>query len=328
MAALTVLEEESVTEAEAKFIAMSRVVSGMQAYDMHAAQGATFNDHLANVVAERPFKSRRSMSKAAIAALRVAWQTELAARLGEQLDDPGLRLATLQTLPVQAYYAAFNAGRAFTEVGGNPIAKHARLHEAFAAEHYRRTAGSWAVRLTGDPENVATCTLHPAIGTPVSFNPMTIRTDDADYVWAALRMARRWRLGRAKAAWLASKQHLTKRGQPYKNLPAEAKKALHENERPTSVMDFLYELRCSTNYRSIDEYAVEAPPDMVESFHGGLLHLMNTALLTYEAQIGLYVGGRVLSEHFSVWAKAVGGIGPWATAAGAHRMEAIQEAGI
>ena len=328
MIAFTVLEAEPITEAQAKFTAMSRVVSGMLAFDLHAAQGEPFNNHVAGEIARRPFRTQRTMTRSAVAALRVAWQTELAARLGEQLDDPGLRLATLQTLPVQAYYAAFNAGRAFTELGGNPISKHAGLHYAFASEHYRRAAGTWAVRLTGDPDRVDTCNLDPPICEPVAFNPMSIRADESEYVWAALRMARRWRLERARTAWLADRQNRTKRGQPFKKLPGDVKRTLHENERPTSVMDFLYELRCSTNYRSIDEYAVDVSPALVDDFHGGLLHLMNSILLTYESQVGLYVGGRVLQGHFEEWAGAVAGIGTWATAAGAHRMSSIRAAGI
>lgn len=322
------LEAEPISEAQAKFTAMSRVVSGMRAFDTKAADGSPFVNHLAGEIARRPFTSRRSIEKPAVKALRVAWQTELAARIGEQLDDPGLRLATLQTLPVQTYYAAYNAGRALTEVGGNSISKHAGLHHAYASEHYRRSAGVWAVRLTGDPDRVDTCILDPPICEPVAFNPMSIREDDAEYVWAALRMARRWRIERARTAWLSDRRNRTKQGKPYRKLPAEVKQALHESERPTSAMDFLYELRCSTNYRSIDEYAVDVSASLVNDFHGGLLHLMNSILLTYEAQVGLYVGGRVLQGHFEEWAGAVAGIGTWATEAGAARMTAIRGAGI
>lgn len=285
-----ILPPEALTEAEAKFIAMTRVTDGIREHDWRSARGEDVREAAARQLASRPYRARHTITPAATKLLRVAWQTELAARLGEQLDDPGLRQATLQTLPVQTYYAVFSAGRAFTHTAGSAKDTHRGIHEAFAAEHHRRAAGAWQVTLTGDPDDIDACELRPAICAPVSFNPMEARDDAAEYVWAALRMARRWRLDRAREQWLGDKRNRTAKGAAYKRLPAGTRQQLVTRDQHTTVMDFLYELRCSTNYRSIDDYAVDIDDDFVRRFHGGLMHLLDLGLLTYEEQIALYAG--------------------------------------
>lgn len=318
----------ALNESEAKFIAMGRVVDGVRDYDWTRSLGEHVHATGAVQIASRPFKQRRTMPTTARRLLRVAWQTELAARLGDQLDDPGLRLATLQTLPVQAYYAVFSAGRAFTHTAGAPRDSHAALHETFASEHVRRAAGAWSVQLTGDPDRVASCSLLPPVVEPTAFNPMENRSDPADYLWAALRMARKWRLARARDRWLANRANRTRKGQPYKQLPGHARLSLAASERPTTLMDFLYELRCGTNYRSIDEYAVDIDDAYVQRFHSGLMHLMDQGLLCYEGQIALYTGTASLHREFQDWAQRVRAVGPWASESGEARLTALRAAGL
>ena len=84
---------------------------------------------------------------------------------------------------------------------------------------------------------------------------------------------------------------------------------------PPLLMDFLYELRCSTNYRSVDEYAVDVD-DYVRLFHGGLMHLLDLGLLCLEGQIALYAGSGALAAEFTSWATRVRAVGPWATESG------------
>jgi hypothetical protein len=320
--------EEPLSEAKAKFISMSRVVLGIQDCDWASAQGVDVREAAAAKLASRPFKARHTISSNAPRLLRVAWQMELAARLGQQLDDPGLRQATLPTLPVQVYYAVFNAARAMTLTAGRPHDAHSKIHEVFAAEHYRRAFGAWSVRLTGDPEHPAASILDPPICVPISFNPMEIRTDDAEYVWAALRMARRWRLERARVRWLGDKKNRTRKGAPYKNLPGTARAELVNAERCTTLMDFTYELRCRTNYRSIDEYSTEVADEDVRRFHDGLMHLMDVGLLCYEGQIALYAGSNALRQEFDAWATGAQSIGSWATESGRARLDALRSAGL
>lgn len=321
---------EPVSEAQAKFISMSRVSGGLHDYDWSIAGGVDPRIGGARRVAASPIRSnRRPLPASAARLLRIAWQTELAARLGDQLDDPGHRLATLQTLPVQAYYSVFSAGRALTHVAGSPKDQHASLHTSYASEHHRRAAGVWGILLLrGDPEVVATCELAPPVVQPLAFNPMENRANEADYVWAALRMARRWRLERARQRWLESRQNRTKKGEPYKRLPTAARQKHVLDERPTTVMDFLYELRCSTNYRSLDEYAIEVEDQHVARFHRGLTHLLDLGLLTYEGQIAQYTGLAALRDEFDDWSRRVKSVGTWVAEAGRGRLEALHKAGL
>jgi hypothetical protein len=93
-------------------------------------------------------------------------------------------------------------------------------------------------------------------------------------------------------------------------------------------MDFLYELRCGTNYRSIDEYAIEIDDTCVQRFHGGLMHVMDLGLLSYEGQVALYAGSAALMTEFDDWADRVRSVGPWATESGRARLDALASAGL
>lgn len=53
--------------------------------------------------------------------LRIAWQSELAARVSDVYDDDMLRRVAAQTLPVEANYAVFNPARAMTASAGNNV---------------------------------------------------------------------------------------------------------------------------------------------------------------------------------------------------------------
>lgn len=46
-------------------------------------------------------------------------------------------------------------------------------------------------------------------------------------------------------------------------LPAQARASLVADLRQSTLLDFVYELRCSTNYRSVDEYAIEVDDTFV-----------------------------------------------------------------
>lgn len=315
-------------DAGARFITKSRLVGGIREYDHANAPDRDVRLAGARDIASRPFHQSRAIPSNANRLLRIAWQTELAARVGEQLDDDALRLATLPTLPVQAYYAVFNAGRAFTHTAGVPKDKHTGLQTAFATEHFRRGPGALAVLLAGDPGNPGECTLTPAICEPRGFNQLEVRDNPADYVWAALRVARRWRVDRAKERWFTDSKNRTVQGRPYKVLPSRGRQEILAAERPTSLLDYLYALRCSTNYRSIDEYAIEIEPSHVRRFHSGMLHLMDAGLLCYEGQLALYAGSTALEEVFEDWATRVRSVGPWATEPGRARLHAIMAAGV
>lgn len=303
----------------------SRVLEGISRYDAELVGPSPLDPRLVNLK-QRKIGTRRLLDVSASKLLRVSWQTELTARLGQQFDLPGLRQATLQTLPVQAYYAVFNSARAFSVVSGENQDRHSQIHTAFATQHLGWTAGAWSVSLTGDPENLNSCTLHPQICTPVSYNPITTIGSHAESVWAALRMTRRWKLRRAREVWLETSKVRTKRGKKFKKLPTGKAKELAADERATTLMDFMYELRCSTNYRSIDEFAIEVSDSEINRFHLGLVELMNTALLLYEAQLSRLVGIDALESELRKWIGDSKQIGAWASEAPNLRFAAIRSA--
>ncbi|WP_142162923.1 hypothetical protein [Cellulomonas sp. SLBN-39] len=271
-----------------------------------------------------PSRTRRPISADAATLLRIAWQTELAARVGAQFDDDALRLATLPTLPVQAYYAVFNAGRAFTRISGAPRDTHAGLQEAFARAHVRHAPGAFRVTLLGNPSDVASCELDPKVCEPTVFNPMEADRPAGEYVWASLRIARRHRLEAARDRWLGRNRN--RKGARYQRLPAGRWARLAQDERPTTLFDYLYDLRCSTNYRTSDEYSADVEQRDIRDLHDGLLHLMDMGLLCYEGQMARYAGVDALRRVHEEWAGRVRSVGAWASEAGRDRIDALESA--
>ncbi|MGL4744104.1 MAG: hypothetical protein ACRCXL_06900 [Dermatophilaceae bacterium] len=96
-----------------------------------------------------------------------------------------------------------------------------------------------------------------------------------------------------------------------------------KNERATTLMDFVYELRCRANYRSIDEYAVDVDDATVVAFHDGLRHVLDLGVLSYEGQIARHTGVDALRTEFDAWASKVETIGDWATEPGRRRIDAL-----
>lgn len=325
---IAVVEERSeLTESEARLISKSRVLGGIREYD-HARAGARGTRVMGaqDIISRGRTRPTVPLSPHATNLLRIAWQTELAARVGAQLDDDALRVATLPTLPVHAYYAVFNAGRAFTHVSGAPKDKHASLQEAFASEHSRYAPGALQVRLEGDPGDPPGCVLEPRICEPIPFNPLEGRQDPAEYVWAALRHARRRRLEDARERWLSARANRTRKGQRYKRLPPGQGARLAAEERATTLLDYMYMLRCSTNYRRIDEYSADVQPEHIARLYGGLLHLMDMGLLCYEGQVARYVGMAELRRAHADWARRVQAVGSWAAEASEARIAALGDA--
>lgn len=93
-------------------------------------------------------------------------------------------------------------------------------------------------------------------------------------------------------------------------------------------MDLLYEPRCSTNYRSIDEYAVDVDDEHVRDFHNGVLHLMDMGLLTYEGQVALYARTGPLRTELIRWGQQVRSVGGWALGPAQARLDALEAAGL
>jgi hypothetical protein len=313
------------THSTAKFVSIANSVAGLRNYAVQCAgHGSTSSYEASVILGSVQSTSRRPLPANAGRYLRIAWQTELAARVGDALDDHVLRRVAAQTLPVQAYYAVFNAARAFTLVAGAPASTHSSVHRDFAAQRMRRTAGPWAVSLRGDPDRVESCTLNPQIGLVSSFNTMERAHAPEDYVTAALRMTRRWKVELERSDWLRTNKK--KDGTPYTKLPRGKPAELAIGLRPTTVMDFLYELRRRTNYETTDEYGSDASNDDVARFHDGLLYLTHSGLLIYEAMLARYVGLDGLREVSNDWQQSVRRIGPWAAASLTERLDSIEAA--
>jgi hypothetical protein len=169
---------------------------------------------------------------------------------------------------------------------------------------------SWGVTLAGDPVDVTAAVLAPPITTPSAFNLMELSHDPEDYVFAALRMTRRWRLDGARTDWLKGKK--TKGGTPRKTLPAADRTTLISALRPTTVLDFMYELRVRTNHEGVEEYGSDADDSTVEQLHRGLLHLTDMGLLHYECDLAQAIGLSRYEDAVNEWGHSVAKVGGWA----------------
>lgn len=324
---VTVQLPPQLTDATAKFVVMSNVLGGIRDYDNGGwADPALYDKAAATAVqsSKPPSGPPRQLTKEVRRLLRISWQTELAARVSDVYDDDMLRRVAAQTLPVQAYYAVFNASRAMTLSAGMTCGTHQAVHRDFQTQRARRAYRSWGVTLTGDPAAAGGCVLTPAITAPAAFNPMEQSHPPADYVWAALRMTRRWKVDSARENWLRANKKAD--GTPRKNLPGPARIKLIGDLRPTTLMDFLYELRVRTNYEGVEEYGSDAEDSYVERFHRGLLHIAGMGMLLYETLLVQYVGLPAYQAEVSDWAASVTQVGPWATEAVRLREDAIKTA--
>jgi hypothetical protein len=116
-------------------------------------------------------------------------------------------------------------------------------------------------------------------------------------------------------------------GGRYKRLPRGKRTALMMALRPTTLFDFMYELRCRAHYQTADEYAADFTDDIMDRFHHGMVFLAHTGLLIVEYQVVAYVGFDALSAAAERWSKAPRSLGGWATASLDERLAAIEAYG-
>lgn len=313
------------TDATATFVAMGNVLGGIQNYDNSGGySGPCHAAAASHVLGSLKLKSPKPVPKEAGRLLRIGWQTELAAEVVNEIDDDLLRRVSAQTLPVQAYYAVFNVARAATKGAGVPCESHMAVHNDWASQRAAGGFRSWGVTLSGDPKEADLCSLSPPIVEPYGFNPMEQSHRAEAYVWAALRMTRKWKLEATRDEWL--KKNKRADGTFRKNLPAKARTTLCAQLRPTTLMDFLYELRCRANYRGVEEYGSDADDSSVRAFHSGLLHLADLGLLHYEALLARHVGLSAYSGAVDGWVSDTAKVGSWATRRVERRLKAIRAA--
>jgi hypothetical protein len=141
-------------ESKAKFVVISNVLGGIRDYDCGGWLEPETHQDMAMAVMQhgRKLNLPRSLNRDVGRLLRIAWQTELAARVSDAYDDDMLRRVAAQTLPVQSYYAVFNAARAMTTAAGTACGTHQTVHRDFQSQRAKYAYRSWGVTLAGDPD--------------------------------------------------------------------------------------------------------------------------------------------------------------------------------
>lgn len=330
------LQQEPLDANTAKFISISNLLAGIQDFAQGGDLDPNINFESAQKIFAKGAPGLRTLTPAARRMLRISWHTELAARiLDNVLDASGaiadpdllatLRRVSAQTLPVQVYYAIFNSSRCFTLVVGSPCTTHAQVHKDFG-NRARGAPGPWGVTLKGDPEDASTCIFTPVMSGDISFNPMERGHLPKEYLGLALRMTRRWQIEFRRADWLKDSSHRTSKGEPYKVLPRRGRDEILGRLRPTTLLDLVYELRRRTNYESADEYGSDADDAAVARFHSGLLYLLDSCLLIYEAELARYIGVSTYLETAREWRDSLGRMNDRALRAFDARTQAIEEA--
>lgn len=251
----------------------------------------------------------------------------MALRVDELVGEPEFTRVNAPTLPVQAYYAMFSSLRVWTAVQGSPCDTHENTQKTFATKLSKGIPGPWGATLVGDPHSVAKCTIfldQSEVPMP-SVNPIKKGYDPFEYLAAALRMARRWQLERKSEKWKQSNRK--KNGQRYKHLPRGKWSELCRNERPTTLLDFLYGLRRRANYLHVDEFSSTADDRYFDSFQTGLVHVVDRGLLLAEGRIATRVGWPAFEAVAVAWAKRVErSSGEWGGRSVRARLEALSAA--
>ena len=217
--------------------------------------------------------------------------------------------------------------RALARAEGSPTDKHQSVHNAFAKNRTSKLPVPWCATLAGDPEQVDDCLLRPvSLVVPYAFNPMERSHEPAAYVWAALRMTRRWKFAVARSVWLNEKKNRKADGTPRKRLPKGEAERIAAKMRPTSLFDFVYELRRRANYETVDEYGAEIADADIGRFHDGMCSLLDTGLLIAETQLAQHIGVRQLEEIADGWTRSARRIGGWAAEPLKGRLKAVAHA--
>ncbi|HEY8083525.1 MAG TPA: hypothetical protein VIE64_08255 [Solirubrobacterales bacterium] len=307
------IEVDPLTDETANFIALANVLDGIREHGLrvhNANHDSTLVTHLNQKVGN---VQTRPLEADAQRLLRVAWQTELAARLSESFDDPDLRRIGALSLPMQAYYALFNARRALSIAAGAPIYSHTSMHKDFANNRVGVLPPPWGIVLNGDPRSTLDCAMapNPRGFTPYKFNPMERSHAPEAHLFYALLIARRWKFEEARKKWLENNRKHD--GSRYVRLPSGKPDELVDGLRPTTVLDFLYELRRRANYEKADEFLSSADDAVVKRYYDGILYLVTSGLLLTEAQIALFAGTDALEEAATTWISRAQRIGSSAT---------------
>jgi len=311
------------TEEMARFLSRANCLDGICALTIAEHDDPPQRSIAESVCASSRARATSSLSSDAAGLLRIAWQTELASRFAVALDEPSLKRISAPTLPVNAYYAVFNCRRAFGRVAGTNLDRHNAVADDFAGRT-RRLPLPWSLTLAGDPEDLETCDLKPPIVKPYSITPIERSHEPSAYAWAALRMARRWKVELARESWFNDRKHRKPDGSKRQRLPKGIKKKLALGLRPTTLYDFLWELRRRANYESSDEYGSDVGIADFARFHDGLVALLDAAMLIGETEIARRVGYEALAAAGSDWMGSARRAGAWATEPLSTRLEAIR----
>jgi hypothetical protein len=313
--------DSELTSEKAGFLARANCVEAVGGF-LTQAYGSNYHGALVEGLSDQlKTKPKRPLPPDAARLLRIAWQTEAAARLPTLLNDPLFQGVSVLTLPVHVYYALFNSLRALSIVSGARADHHESIQRDFANNRVTKLPLPWGLSLIGDPRAPESVTLTPKIVTPYAFSPVE-RTHEAEaYLWAALRMARTWRLAVQRKQWLRDNRRAN--GKPYKVLPPGRGTLIAESLRPTTLLDFVYELRRQVSYQTADQYAVDASGAELSRFHVGMGYLLDTGLLLIESWVAHISGREALRAAADEWKVSTRRISSWAAQPLEARLAAI-----
>lgn len=319
-------EEPDLTEDAARFLARANCLAQLEALTIERFGYPWHQGIATSAVKAMRVSRKRDLSPIASRLLRVAWQTEVGGRFAAAFHEVALQRVGAMTLPVNAYYAIFNINRALSVVRNSPIKHHKGLHDDFAGRAHRLPL-PWGARLEGDAENPLDCSLTPSnLVEPYSFNPLERSHPPEAYLWAALRMTRRWKFDDARAHWLRARDNHKKDGSVRKMLPKAKPAELRLGLRPTTLLDFVYELRRRAHYVTVDEYGAEISDLDIQRFYAGMSSILDSGMLIAEAAIARYTSISALEREADTWLKSAQRVGSWATEPLMTRLAAIQTA--
>lgn len=316
-------EDFQLTSDGARFKSLARSMSQIGLMITNAYGDPFYDDFVEGVLRTARLKGDRQISEDAERLLRISWQTELGARMGDALDEAMFMKVMAISLPVNSYYAMFNGWRALRLITGAVIKTHSAFHRDFAATASKFPL-PWNVTMNGDPENMKPSLFVPEITDDVGIDPLRGGYDPPAYLAAALRTTRRRQLSDKREEWLAS--GTTKSGTPRKRMPDEARVQLLERLRGTTLIDLMYELRRRANYNTGDEFMTDVGADVVRDYHDGMLVLLDCGLCLVETLIAGSVGAEAYRQLVDEWLANVEHIGPWAVSTIEGRSTAIIDA--
>jgi len=214
------------------------------------------NNYLNKIISTKQYKKitggrildERKLCKS----MRNAWFTEIQINSYKEYED--FIQISAQWIPVQVYYSLFIAIRSYFNSIGSEINKdHKSTLNAISQEIKKRPdifPIPWKIILEEDPNktDITLTNINASYSKISKISPLSYNVLNKDSIGLFLKTTRKREIEKRKDEW--------KKQNKKKKTPKAVSERIIEKMSPTTIFDFLYRMRISSNYSDVDSFIV------------------------------------------------------------------------